>query len=357
MFALSAGAGGSLRWRPMLLLGWLFGLSVLLAAPGAAVVLTDLRNPGYHDKPEWFKNSFLDIAEDLAEAVADDKRLLLYFYQDGCPYCERLLRENLGDREIAATARDHFDLIAINMWGDREVTALDGSATTEKGLAETLGVQYTPTMLLFDEAGEVVLRIDGYYPPHQFHAALRYVAERREEREPFIDFYRQLAPTAASGQLHQEPDFLAHPLRLAENRAHSARPLVVMFEQPVCAACDELHQEILRAVPVAYALSAFDGAILDIGSTEVVQTPDGRELPARDWALELGIHYTPSLVFFAADGEEVFRTEAYLKGFHVHGALDYVATGAYAWEPSFQRFLQARTASLYARGVPIDMME
>jgi len=343
------------RWPHLLLL--LLGLPGLLAAAGEPALLTDLRNPGYHEKPEWFKQSFLDIAEDLSEAAAADKRLLLYFYQDGCPYCERLLRENLGDYAIAATARDHFDLIAINLWGDREVTALDGSATTEKGLAESLGVQYTPTMLLLDEAGQVVLRIDGYYPPHQFHAALRYVAQRREQEQPFIDFYRQQALTAATGQLHQEPDFLPHPLRLADNRADSARPLVVMFEQPVCAACDELHQDILRREPLAYALSAFDGAVLDIGSTALVQTPDGRELPARDWALELGIHYTPSLVFFAADGQEVFRTEAYLKAFHVHGALDYVATGAYAWQPSFQRFLQARTASLYARGVQIDMME
>jgi len=44
-------------------------------------------NPGYHPPPPWFKQSFLDIREDVDEAATAGKRLLLYFYQDGCPYC------------------------------------------------------------------------------------------------------------------------------------------------------------------------------------------------------------------------------------------------------------------------------
>jgi hypothetical protein len=35
-----------------------------------AEVLSELQNPGYHAKPDWFKNSFLDIREDVAEAAA-----------------------------------------------------------------------------------------------------------------------------------------------------------------------------------------------------------------------------------------------------------------------------------------------
>jgi thioredoxin-related protein len=325
---------------------------------GEEAVLSDLSNPGYHAKPSWFKNSFLDIREDVAEAADADKRLILYFYQDGCPYCEKLLRENFGDREIVKTTREGFDVIAINMWGDREVTGLDGTPTTEKRFAAELGVQYTPTMLLLDEEGRTVLRIDGYFPPHQFHQGLRYVALNREQSgETFPDFYRRQQSTAATGKLHTEAGFLSQPLRLADNRADSQQPLVVMFEQPVCAACDELHRDILQRDEVAESLDAFDGAVVDAFSSELVQTPDGREIPLRDWSDELEIIYTPSLVFFDADGNEVFRTEAYLKAFHIQGALEYVASGAYRSEPSFQRFLQAHTAELEARGVEIDMME
>lgn len=54
----------------------------------------------------------------------------------------------------------------------------------------------------------------------------------------------------------------------------------------------------------------------------------------------------PTLVFFAPERNEVFRTEGYFKTFHVHGALDYVATGAYRWQPNFQRYLAARREAL-----------
>ena len=55
-------------------------------------------NPGYHEKPDWFKSSFLDIREDVAEATDANKRVILYFYQDGCPYCAKLLNDNFGNR-------------------------------------------------------------------------------------------------------------------------------------------------------------------------------------------------------------------------------------------------------------------
>jgi thioredoxin-related protein len=130
-----------------------------------------------------------------------------------------------------------------------------------------------------------------------------------------------------------------------------------MFEQSVCKDCDELHDDILRREPVAYSLSAFDAAIVDTFSKDPVQTPDGREIPARDWAAQLGVSYTPSLVFFDPAGQEIFRTEGYFKSFHIHGALDYVATGAYIHEPSFQRWLSARRDALAKRGFEVDLMD
>ncbi|MFN2165428.1 MAG: thioredoxin family protein, partial [Anaerolineae bacterium] len=79
----------------------------------------------------------------------------LYFYQDGCPYCAKFLQEGLGDKAIGTLARERFDWIAINIWGDREVTGFSGEPTTEKQFAAGLKVQFTPTLLLLDEGGKV----------------------------------------------------------------------------------------------------------------------------------------------------------------------------------------------------------
>ncbi len=335
-------------------------ISAFLMIPALAAeekLQAGMVNPGYEEKPSWFKDSFLDIREDVAEATASGKRLILYFYQDGCPYCSKLLKDNFGNREIAQKTQRYFEVIAINMWGDREVTDLTGKTTTEKQFSETLRVQYTPTLLMMDEAGKVILRINGYFAPHKFNVALDFMAEKRETAMGFRQYYAEVAPVAASGKLNELQASLPKPLRLKDDRAESYRPLLVMFEQRTCLECDELHQDILKRPLVAYALTNIDVAVVDMWSQDIVQTPDGREMKIREWAKELDVKHAPSLVFFEAKGKEVFRTEAYLKSFHVHGAIDYVVSGAYRSQPNFQRYLQHRTDALHARGFEIDLMD
>ena len=51
---------------------WAFGLSILLSGSGIAAQKTGslgqgLINPGFHEKPDWFKHSFLDLQEDWCE--------------------------------------------------------------------------------------------------------------------------------------------------------------------------------------------------------------------------------------------------------------------------------------------------
>jgi len=119
------------------------------------------------DYPAWFKDSFLDFPEDLTEATSEEKRLVIFFHQDGCPYCNALVQRNFSQKEITEKAQKNFDIIAINMWGDRPVTHFDGQQYTEKTFAEKLKVQFTPTIIFFDEQGKVALRINGFKPISQ----------------------------------------------------------------------------------------------------------------------------------------------------------------------------------------------
>jgi thioredoxin-related protein len=72
-------------------------------------------------------------------------------------------------------------------------------------------------------------------------------------------------------------------------------------------------------------------------------------------ARQLDVKYAPSMVFFDKAGKEVFRTEAYLKAFHVQSVLDYVASAAYHTQPNFQRFIAARAEKLEAQGIHVDL--
>jgi thioredoxin-related protein len=320
-----------------------------------AVLEPGMVNPGFHEQPDWFKASFLDIREDVAEAADAGRRVMLYFYQDGCPYCKKLLETNFSQRDIVTRTRERFDVIAINMWGDREVIGFDGQPTTEKNFAAALKVMFTPTLLFLNEQGEVLMRLNGYYPPHKFTAVLDYVGQRKEGEMDFRAFLADNAPAASKGVLHQDDSYLQAPYRLAQRSGD--RPLLVLFEQKDCAACDELHEDILRREESRALLERFDVALLDMWADTPVQTPDGRQTTAAEWSRSLNIQYAPTLVMFDRHGGEVFRTEAYLKAFHVQSSLDYVLSGAYREQPSFQRYISKRAEALEAQGVHIDLME
>ena len=334
-------------------------ISLILLAPGSLWAAQEgslqagLVNPGHVDKPHWFKSSFLDLREDVAEANDSNKQVLLYFYQDGCPYCEKLINTNFAQRDIEGKTRQYFDVVAINMWGDSMLTNLDGLDVTEKAFSVGLKIQFTPTLLFLDESGKVALRTNGYYPPHKFIAALDYVIEKRENELRFADYLAARNPQKASGRLHIGKDYLKPPYNL--QRHHGDKPLLVLFEQHECPGCDEMHGEALRRLDSVKLLKRFDVVLLDIWSKQPVTTPGGRKLSINQWAKTLGIQYAPSMLFIDEKGIEVFRAEAYLRPFHTQSVLEYVATGRYKTQPEFQRYVQDRADHLREQGIEVDL--
>jgi len=93
----------------------------------------------------------------------------------------------------------------------------------------------------------------------------------------------------------------------------------------------------------------------NVASAQGLTTPDGRQMTVGQWARELGIAYTPSLVFFDTDGKEVMRIDAFLKTFHFQSVYAYVLEQAYLEEPSFQRFISARAEHLREAGYDTDI--
>jgi thioredoxin-related protein len=326
---------------------------VLLLAGRPCAAEAQAPSPHAIDIPRWFTESFLDFREDIREAARQDKRLLLYFGQDGCPYCKALMQVNFGQPDIVATTRRHFTAIALNLWGDREVTWTDGRKMTEKELARILRVQFTPTLLFFDEQGTVVLRLNGYVPPEKFRVALDYVRQRAEASQPFSDFVAGLS-VEKGGALVPEPFFEKGRIDLARLRS-SGKPLLVVYERASCHDCAELHRDGFARPEVRKLLARFKVVQLDLLGDRERVTHEGRAYSERGWAGKLQVINTPSLVFFDSAGTEVFRAEGYMRPFHLAATLDYVASGAYRDEPSFQRFVQKRADAMRAAGKAVDL--
>ncbi|MEM0934835.1 MAG: thioredoxin family protein [Pseudomonadota bacterium] len=126
------------------------GLALLTPAAGADGWIGD---DGLHKQP-WMRDTFLDMSEDLAEAAAEGKRLVVFFEQRGCIYCTQMHEEVFSDPVVAQYIADNFFVVQLNLYGDREATDLDGEARPEKELARKWGVLFTPTMLFLPEAAD-----------------------------------------------------------------------------------------------------------------------------------------------------------------------------------------------------------
>ena len=336
-------------------IGWTMKirLALSLAALFAGAAFAQMPSPHAIDIPSWFATTFLDFREDVDDAAREGKRLLVYFGQDGCPYCAKLMATNFAQRSIVDKTREHFVAIALNIWGDRDVKWIDGKPMSEKALARALDVQFTPTILIFDESGKVVVRLDGYYPPNRFEAVLDYAAGRLEKTQALADYLAAAAKQPASPRLHDEPFFMRSPYDL--RRKPGAKPLAVIFETVDCAPCDELHREAFRRDAVMAQSKRFDVARFSLAAPTPLTTPDGRARTAHAWARELHVTYAPTVVFFDAAGVEVFRISAYLRPFHFAASFAYVADGGYLREPSFQRYLQTRADDMRARGERVEL--
>jgi len=118
-----------------------------IAFPAFAVTMGD---DGLH-KPDWLRDTFKVMAEDLAEANAEGKRMVVIFEQRGCIYCTKMHEEVFPDPRVEAILREKYFVVQMNLFGDIEVTDFDGEVLSEKDMAARWGVLFTPTMLFMPE--------------------------------------------------------------------------------------------------------------------------------------------------------------------------------------------------------------
>ena len=295
--------------------------------------------------PSWFKLSFLEIADDIAEAKEQNKKgLIIYFGQKFCPYCKAHLENNWGQNDIIKYTQKNFDVIAINVKGQRPVLDVDGKTYTEKTFSALKKTNFTPSVIFYNTKGQEVLRLRGYRPPYQFRAALEYVADAHYKKEAFRTYMARAEPALSYGkeELNENDVFNSPPYMLDRSRVKARSPLIVFFERKHCHACDVLHAGPIARTEIESQLLKFDAVQIDMQSNEPLITPTGKKITAAKWAEELDINYTPTIVFFDLDGKEIIRIESIVWFYRLNNVLTYVTTGAYKKYPTFQLWRQAK---------------
>ncbi len=309
--------------------------------------------------PDWFKEGFLNLNEDVAEAAEKNKRLMLIFHQPGCPYCNALVERNLAQKDIEQKVRKNFDVISINMWGDREIVNIGNQTYTEKSFADALKVQFTPTILFFNEQGKVILRLNGYLPPDRFKIAIDWVADKHENKIAYRDFIKKNKPAinpSNFSDLINEPYFLKAPFNLSKlKNTKNNKPYALFFEQKDCPNCQILHNKVLSEKSTQDIIKQFSVIQLDMWAETPIIDDSGTKTTAKQLAKKYDVKYAPTIIVFNSKGTEVIRSEAFFKTFHTQGIFHYVLSESYKKQPNFQRYLSKRAEHFVESGVNVDI--
>lgn len=184
----------------------------LLLPTGIAAGAT-IGDDGLH-KQDWFAITFRDIREDIETAAEEGKRLVMIFEQRGCIYCKEVHEKILSDAEVRDYIDGNYKVVQYNLYGDEEVTDLDGAVLTEKTAARKWGVIFTPTILFMpekptddvsaDEAAVAVM--PGAFRKGTFLDLFTWVREKGYEGEEDFQRYhaRRIRERAAAGQANTD---------------------------------------------------------------------------------------------------------------------------------------------------------
>lgn len=168
-------------------------MALTLALPAKA---TPVGDDGLH-KPDWLVETFRDLRDDLEDANADGKRLLLMFEQRGCIYCTRMHETVYPDPEITRLLTEDFMVIQINLFGNVPITDFDGTTLDERDMARRWGVVFTPTMIFAPESAPeegtmrdaAVMTMPGAFERGTTRLMLQWVLEKGYEGDEHFQHY------------------------------------------------------------------------------------------------------------------------------------------------------------------------
>ncbi len=304
-----------------------------------------------HDMPSWFKQSFLELQEDVNEAKESDKHVMLFMTLKFCPYCTKMLKDNfIEGAKNQPYIKENFDVIGIDIKGSKEIAVNEDLTLTEKEYADHLKVQYTPTIIFLDQDNNVVVRLNGYRSKENFKLILDFV-KNKEYKNMTLTQYLEKVKTKTLYTLKDNKLFTK-----VSDLSKINTPLAVIFEDGSCTQCDYLHNTTLKNKDVIEELSKFTVVRFDATSKEKIITPKGKMTTPEQWAKDMTLDYRPGIVLFNKK-EEIARIDALLYGFHFKEMFRYVSGEHYVYYPTFLDYLGPRQNELLNSGINIDISD
>lgn len=273
----------------------------------------------------FFAQTFGDLPEELEEARKAGKLgLLLFFEQDGCPYCERMLKTILNQPAVQEWYRERFVSIAVDINGDVELTDVDGITLPSKVFAQHRRVKTTPTLSFIDLSGaEVYRRATMVSGVGEFMLMGQYIAEGRYTDTPWRDYAEEHPEVVNSATVQQVVDFRHEAAATREG----GLTLLLAVTREGCGYCAQLRREFLAPM-------IRSGEYADkVRIREMMMEPDtavtdfaGKVTSTAEIAARYGVGITPTVLLLDSAGNPlgpsiIGISNAEMYGFYLDQAI------------------------------------
>lgn len=130
--------------------------------------------------------NWLTMEEALELQKKEPKKIFMDVYTNWCGPCKMLDKNTFQTEDVAAYINEHYYAVKFNAEGNEEITYKDNTyanpnydaskASRRNSVHEFsrfLQIKAYPTMVFFDEEGNVIAPIQGYLKPQQLELYLK----------------------------------------------------------------------------------------------------------------------------------------------------------------------------------------
>ena len=124
--------------------------------------------------------------DELSNSINQKKQILVFFHMDHCPWCKKLIKISLSDKEVMNTINKYFIYIDIDIQTSGNIM-YEGELISKVEFARKFGIYFYPTVLMFKD-GKLIENIKGYRNKQKFTNIVKYIGSKSQDKFTLKEF-------------------------------------------------------------------------------------------------------------------------------------------------------------------------